>query len=758
MHMRDEDMRKFTFSILTSLILLTNAYADLNITLSPATDAKSPQYIGVNLAHYLPDSNTTLFLQHLGVNSVRVWLDALGGLSLKSFVGSDWGKDLNCSLVTNETQFNAAVSALRKLPDPTSFIPSACKNYRYSTMVANFAKSQYPADDNRRVPAYIVSEMNWLNPLQANGMEILAELDKVFMSITLSTANTSSGWQDRWEFYKTFYLHTYFLSTSGIKLFELVNERDAQWVNAEFIDRYKISSRAIKDAFADRWPNIQPEVIAPATVKDAITNNPAGMTPIMQRHIKFPATTNDLNWSNISGYSWHKYWGECNPPSGYSYINALKQIRSTLNNNGASDLNIYLTEFNSNTSGNLDKLTTTTLDSPSEFSLFAHKAATSIGTGLAKGIYAFKFSQTQYTGDANSNVKKNGLHYVDNSSPPLSADNIGGTTNAAEAYALLAAHFAGGQSLLNVSSSATDKCIATVAVDHAAENHYDLYAVNNTNISIPVNVNVSKLSLLPNSVVIIHKVSSQFHGEVESVLPVSPTMSLNLEPYSIAMLTLEKNNGTAKKTSLLPTDDAYVKAGTNSDYTYGTLKKILIGTSNTSDHTTTSVGYLKFQLPTTSENIYAGILQLSIKFSGTSDGIFHIYGLTQKASASWQEGGSNPIKWNNAPHLSASPTSNLVVDNINKNFFNYFDPNYGDAVFIGSMYVPANTAGVTKLVDVTQFVKLNPNPTFVIIREFRMNPYGGAINYPGDNLTDSSVAFSSKEDTTGKPMLMLYTY
>ena len=87
----------------------------LDLAATAATAGTSPAIIGINSGHSYPNgSNWQQWMQRLGVNSARVFLDALWGSTLSTFVGSaTWGTSLAGTAVTNLSTFSAAVAALR---------------------------------------------------------------------------------------------------------------------------------------------------------------------------------------------------------------------------------------------------------------------------------------------------------------------------------------------------------------------------------------------------------------------------------------------------------------------------------------------------------------------------------------------------------------------------------------------------------------------------------------------------------------------
>lgn len=76
---------------------------------------KTPAIIGINAGHRAVGSNWPLWMSRLGTNSARVFLSALWGASLESWVGGStkWGLSLSGTPVTDVESFQAAVAQLR---------------------------------------------------------------------------------------------------------------------------------------------------------------------------------------------------------------------------------------------------------------------------------------------------------------------------------------------------------------------------------------------------------------------------------------------------------------------------------------------------------------------------------------------------------------------------------------------------------------------------------------------------------------------
>ena len=88
-----------------------------------------------------------------------------------------------------------------------------------------------------------------------------------------------------------------------------------------------------------------------------------------------------------------------------------------------------ISEFNVHTAGTFNTMTET-LDSPSKYARFGAMVANLVSNSCDE-LYCFKFSQTLYSSTVP--IKKNGMHFVDNTNAPY---NIGGITKGGEVWRL----------------------------------------------------------------------------------------------------------------------------------------------------------------------------------------------------------------------------------------------------------------------------------------------------------------------------------
>jgi hypothetical protein len=107
------------FCALGSALVAGRAIAGTaTVTVSDAVVGKSLQYVGYNMGHYMPGSNTSAWVEYSGVNAFRVWAassyyEPLAGTFRDDF--SPWGDG-----VTSLASFNTRKDALRADPlNPT---------------------------------------------------------------------------------------------------------------------------------------------------------------------------------------------------------------------------------------------------------------------------------------------------------------------------------------------------------------------------------------------------------------------------------------------------------------------------------------------------------------------------------------------------------------------------------------------------------------------------------------------------------------
>ena len=108
--------------------------ATINISAAPI--GVTPRYLGFNMGHYLPSSNTTAWLQYSGANAYRVWASA------NDYEGSDdiapYGDG-----VTTQAQFDSRKAAMRANPESSTYANWTQFNDRFANLTQsgrNFVK------------------------------------------------------------------------------------------------------------------------------------------------------------------------------------------------------------------------------------------------------------------------------------------------------------------------------------------------------------------------------------------------------------------------------------------------------------------------------------------------------------------------------------------------------------------------------------------------------------------------------------------
>jgi hypothetical protein len=200
--------------------------------------------------HASINGNWAKFMSRLGVNAVRLF-----AIQPKFPRPSDanYGRDLNSSLVTNQTDFNVAITDLRK-----TYGISLTANFQFSnpinwtTMFAEFNK----------VNAFLGSSQNTVKTLTTMGISTLlveqigcVKGPGTQFNFTTFDNTSRQYWSERWELYKFSYILAVWARSNLVRAIEFYNEPDldlATCLNVSiYRDLYLIRSMSIQHAYAD---------------------------------------------------------------------------------------------------------------------------------------------------------------------------------------------------------------------------------------------------------------------------------------------------------------------------------------------------------------------------------------------------------------------------------------------------------------------------------------------------------------------------
>ena len=326
-------------------------------------------------------------------------------------------------------------------------------------------------------------------------------------------------------------------------------------------------------------------------------------------------------------------------------------------------------------------------------------------------MYLFKFSQT---GNSDG-VKKNGIHFVDNDNAPY---NIGGMTRGGAVLHLCARAFAGGHDLhaAPIDSGGADPLYLASSY-HQDKDYYYLFSANEAG-ARNLYVDLSDWDIEPGTVVEVEEVSDDHLAEVTHLVtvPANRVVSLTQKAQSLLLLSVPRTVPD-RQLLLSATDDAMVKAGSNSSTKYGSSPNLVVKNSVDTPGGR-SVSFVKFDTSAIGGSLVErAVLQLSGENLGSdSHAIAHVYGLTND---DWDE---STITWATAPNLASSEG---VADSISDNFILGINDS---AEFVGHLTADQNFQLLS--VDVTDFLREHADQqvTFLIAREVRFN---------GENVSDA---------------------
>ena len=159
----------------------------------------TPTYIGYNMGHYLPGSNTSGWVDYSDVNAFRVWLSPGDYEPTDDISPSGDG-------VTDLASFNARKALLRSNPTNPSYI-----NF---SKFDNHFKNDVQNGRNKVVADTILSD------LHARGITPVIEMSR-------STAWTMTTWAGKWEQWQHYYAMAYYMGQHyDVSRFQTYNEPD----------------------------------------------------------------------------------------------------------------------------------------------------------------------------------------------------------------------------------------------------------------------------------------------------------------------------------------------------------------------------------------------------------------------------------------------------------------------------------------------------------------------------------------------------
>ena len=712
--------------VLFGLALSTEISWAQTVTVNSGVAGNTPQVIGLNSGNYIPGANTASFWRWSGVNGARIFTSAPNIEQDDDIPGHGDGVD-------SEATFLARRAAVRANPtDPT---------------LINFAEFENGYRNNQS--DFINYDFAY-GELTSNGISPLAIINRTEGQFPFAANGTAAGWADRWEHWQHYYAQAYYLgSNHDVQRYSMYNEPDhsSQDVTQEdYLNRLQLASDAIQAAIADVnrdfGKSLQPNIIAPITAGGANeyfarTDNSDtrdddqgwGELVINNLNTNFLGQT-DSTFQLIHTYGYQQYNSD-----GRRYADDLEFIQDETANdiavNGLTgNVNFGLTEFNVHSNGVFDDRTDD-LNTPSRYARLG-----GIFTGLvnqeADELYLFKFDS-----NAEDNfLQKNGIFTNSRFDAPY---NVGGASSAAGVLKLFTKGFAGSQTLLQEASHSVNN-LDVASSFNASKNTYYILSANESTNDRSLTFDVSSLNIEAGAVVQIEEVSEGNIAEVTGhfVVPANQRIAVEQSGESVVLLSIPQT-AAVSTLELLPTDDATVRAGNNSDNNFGGSNNVFVRNVSAGPDGR-SVGLLEFDTSMIGTSpVRRAILEVNGEVNeGSAEFVTtHVFGIL---GDDWDE--SN-ITWDDVNNLLDSQgAATEIADN--------FVAAVGDtAEFVGHLTFSQDTETVA--VDITEFVAANPDTELrlLIAREVR---------FDGEDVDRSvgATRFDSKDDVDGiGPRLIL---
>lgn len=676
---------------------------------------KTPDSVGYNCGHFLPDSNTASWWRYSGVNAARIWAPP-------SIVEGKDDNDVWGDGVASLADFQRRRRELREKPLDPEFINWDHFRQRYAQQRA-------------------VGNVMLLDPVLkffvAHDIKPLVVIHRPEEQYRWAAADTERGWADRWEHWQHFYAQAFYLASKyGVERFQMYNEPDLPRLTIpqdHYLERLQFASDAVQAAVSDvnrrERKSLVAQMQAPVTSGGSVDFHATpGKDPrddergwgemlVQNRHRTYAGRV-DPKFTLFQTYAYQQY-----NLKAADFGREIAKLRELFNKeSGGEPIRFALTEFNPHTAS-LWETSPNNLDTPSKLARFGALLA-SLANNQPNELYIFKFSQTGWTRPGIENaVKKNGCHYVDNGAEPF---NIGDSTKGGEVVRLFAKGFAGGRELLAVNCERKD-LYASASRDEAGR--YSLLVANESSREAPLRIDVSAWKLADDSLLEIEQVSADRHGEVVQVAPVgSGVLEFNQPGHSVILVSVSRRPAASMHT-LPAVDDAMVKAGANAGENYGNSKSLL-AKCDAEQASARNVSFIKFDLGESKpEQIDRAVLRVWGKNEGSAKtATAQVYGLLNDK---WREG---DVTWRNAPNLADSAGK---IDDISQNFIEGVGES---AEIVGHLTGRKQSRPEPLMLDVTRWVQAHSDQqlTFAIARQVR---------FDGESVSDAAEALklASKE-------------
>jgi hypothetical protein len=679
------------------------------LTVTSTALRPSPSIVGYNSGHFVPDSNTADWWRYAGINGARVFITPALIEPADDLPGRGDG-------VADQAGFMARRAALRADPLSTAYINWSVLVPRYNLTLqhgSNLLNVDYTCRELRRL-----------------GIDLLISLTASESTFPITTPD---DWAGKWELWQHYYAQAFHLGRQyNAQRFQMYNEPNHN--NAismsSYIERLRLISDAVQCAQEDLnsmfLRNLQPQMFAPVSAGTANSTYPSwGRLVVTNRHTDFLGASNPSFW--LAGhYNYHEY--NSAPVDFGAHLASLHTVMQA-DMSPEPRFPTTISEYNVHTASTFGGMTET-LDSPSKYARFGG-IVSSLGNNGIDEMYCFKFSQTHY--NEVTPIKKNGMHFVDNTNAPY---NIGSVTKAGEVYRLWARTARPGGSLLTVQKGQGTAGLYVTASE--TETSQELFSANYSSSPVPVSLDASGWSLPLEQVAALREVSETCAGGVVALLTNTSNGQFSLGsqgPNTVWLLSAPRGLQ-SPPIRIAAAADGMIADGTNrATFFPGSSGLVIENSTRTADRR--SVALLKFDLPL----IYGPDIQfalLLVHASGTSGTIpaqAHVYGIT---NTTWNE---TTLSWSTAPNVAQLLPAGA-------SYTNNFVRGAGVSAFIAGQLIAGSTAS-QRMVDLTDYARslASTNLALLIARELRFH---------GEPLDDSALNIISREqDSALGPQLLL---
>lgn len=617
-----------TLIMLIAVSVCTYA-AEITIRDNPV--GPTPQVLAYNMGNFYPGSNAADWWRYSRVSGARIFLSP-------SHIHVEGTERPGDAEVIDQDSFLARRDALRSDPLNTDFINWPMVLDRFNTVLDS---------NNRSVPHYA------LGKIHSMGGDILAQM-------TLSEGgfpiDDEDDWAGKWAAWRTYYTAAFYLAREfDVERFASHNEPNHPHMRIEpepWLMRLRLAVDAVQQALADvnqmYGKDLEPRFYAPVTAgSTGRPFNNYGRLVVEGMQTDFLGASSE-DFLLMQTYAYQRY--NLSPDRFARDFLNLRRAVNEATPSGIAPLLFAITEYNVHTGARYDSSTESS-HTLSKAVRFGGITASLAESGMEE-FYAFKFGMTEYPETRNFPIQKNGMAFTDNDHGPY---NYGTMGRSAEVYRLFNKGFAPGRNLLEHSIAGDGGTDLRVLVSHDPTTgfHY-LFSVNESNSSVPVEIDVSALDIPEGNHVIIEDVSQWRKGAIRSIEQVTDGKILpgNQPAETVWLISIPGQQQAviddSRMLTIPVTKDVMVRDGENADSNYGTAEVAYARHEDTSADERSAI-FLQFDLDDDLEldDVQLAILALPIaaRHGGSETIHAHLYGLD---SHEWEE---HSLTWSHAPNL-----------------------------------------------------------------------------------------------------------